>query len=81
MVESLRQSDPSQQLTSPSLSPGRALQFGRNQNVLERGEGREELKILEDEPDILITDTSAAIFVESPQIVTCQPNHTAGGII
>ena len=40
MVESLRQSDPSQQLASAFLSPGSALQFGRNQNVLERGEGR-----------------------------------------
>ena len=36
------------------------------------------MEILEDETDILVADTGAAIFVERPQIVTCQPNHTAG---
>lgn len=77
MVEPLRQSDPSQQLASASLCPGRALQFGGNEDVLECREGRQELEILENKTHLLVADSSATIFVECPKIVARQSHHTA----
>src|SRR5205823_3536314 len=68
MMHPVAESDPSQQLAGANVRTRIAAQLEWNLYVLERGERRDQLKALENEPNFLATKPSTRIFVHGGEI-------------
>ena len=64
MVMPIGQSNPIEQFTPGPAGAAIAAQFHRYRDVLDRGQCRDKLKVLKNEPDVLITNPCAFVFAD-----------------
>jgi hypothetical protein len=53
--------------------------FEREEDVFDRREGWQELEVLEDEADVLVSDLCPRIFVQGPEVLASEDDVAGGG--
>ncbi len=81
MVEPVAEPDPFEDLDGIGLAAKFPAQLERDEHVFHRGQGWDQLKVLEDESDEPVAQRRAGILVEALQRRSVQPHRTAGGIV
>ena len=76
VVETIAQSDAGEQVAGANARAGVAAKLEGNLHVLERGEGRDQLKALKDEPNFLAAQLGSFVFVHRREIGAVE-NHLA----
>ena len=79
MLQAVAKTDAGEKLFRAFAHAVFAAQFGGDHHVLQRGEIREQLEILEDEPGVLIAEQRALVLVQLIQRHAIDPDRAARG--
>ena len=81
MAEPIRESYLREQFHGFFMATGMAAQFERDEHIFDRGERRDKLEILKDEPDEAVAQGGPGVLIEVFERLAIKPHAARGGIV